>query len=156
MVFELIYGKSPSGLVYPFNLALISILLVAVITDLMARTVPNWLIFLGLMSALTISAAMNGFMGLGFMALGFAAGILFFLPIYLTGLLGAGDVKLIGIVGAFLGLHQMLVSAVLIFLVGGLISLFMLGRHRSSRHLPQVPYAVAIAAGVFAHLIIFN
>ena len=155
MVFELVYGRSPSGLLHLSNIALMSILSAAALSDLMVRAVPNWLIFVGLMVALVLASSFGGFAGLGFMALGMVGGVLLFFPIYMAGLLGAGDVKLIGVVGAFLGLHQMLVSSLLVFLIGGVISLFMLRRTASADRSAQVPYAVAIAAGVFLHLMVF-
>lgn len=155
MVLELVYGKTPSGLFYPSHVVLMTLLTLAAISDVMARTVPNGLIFIGLMVALVLSASLEGFSGLGCMALGLSAGILLFFPIYMVGLLGAGDVKLIGVVGAFLGLHQLLVSSLFVFLMGGVISLLMLSGRASACRPVQVPYAVAIAAGVFMHLMIF-
>lgn len=155
MVLELVYGRSPSGLVYPLNLVLMLILLVAAISDLMLRAVPNWLIFLGLMVALIWAAVSSGLMGLGFMTLGLLGGVALFFPIYMVGMLGAGDVKLMGLVGAFLGLHQLLVSSLFIFLMGGLISLLMLRKSAAASRSVQVPYAVAIAAGVASHLWMF-
>lgn len=155
MVLELVYGRSPSGLFSVSNIALMLILFTAAISDLIARVVPNWLVFIGLMVALVLASSLDGFTGLGFMALGLAGGVLIFFPIYLAGLLGAGDVKLIGVVGAFLGLHQLLVSSMLIFLIGGVVSLITLQRSAGSRQSAQVPYAVAIAAGVLLHLMVF-
>lgn len=155
MVFELVYGRSPSGLLHPSHIVLMTLLCAATVSDLVARVVPNWLIFMGLMAALVLASSLNGFTGLGFMALGLMGGVLLFFPIYLAGLLGAGDVKLIGVVGAFLGLHQMLVSSLLIFLMGGVISLITLRRAAFVRQSVQVPYAAAIATGVFLHLMVF-
>ncbi len=156
MVFELVYGRSPSGVLHPSGLALLSIIFLAAVSDLMFRIVPNWLIFVGLMAALILSSSGNGFAGMGFMALGLVSGVVLFFPLYMVGLLGAGDVKLMGVVGAFLGVHQMLISSLLIFLMGGVISLIMLRKAVSTQQPPQVPYAVAIAGGVFLHLAVFS
>lgn len=156
VVLELIYGRSPSGIFNLPTVVLMAILFSAAVSDLMLRTVPNWLIFSSLMVALVMSASLGGFVGLGILALGMISGVLLFLPIYMTGLLGAGDVKLIALVGAFLGLHQMLVASLLIFLAGGVISLITLQRTAGIGQSLQVPYAVAIAAGVLLHLMIFS
>ncbi len=156
MVLELIYGKSPSGIFSSMTVVLIVILCLAALSDLMLRVIPNWLIFIGLMIGLVMSASSAGFLGLGIMAVGISSGFLLFLPIYIVGLLGAGDVKLVALVGGFLGLHQLLIASLLIFLAGGVISLITLQRNSGSAHPVQVPYAAAIATGVLLHLLIFT
>ncbi len=156
MVLELIYGKSPSGIFSSMTVVLIVILCLAALSDLMLRVIPNWLIFIGLMIGLVMSASSAGFLGLGIMAVGISSGFLLFLPIYIVGLLGAGDVKLVALVGGFLGLHQLLIASLLIFLAGGVISLITLQRNSGSAHPVQVPYAAAIATGVLLHLVIFT
>lgn len=156
MVLELIYGESPSGIFSSMTVVLIVILCLAALSDLMLRVIPNWLIFIGLMIGLVMSASSAGFLGLGIMAVGISSGFLLFLPIYIVGLLGAGDVKLVALVGGFLGLHQLLIASLLIFLAGGVISLITLQRNSGSAHPVQVPYAAAIATGVLLHLVIFT
>jgi len=135
---------------------LIVILCLAALSDLMLRIVPNWLILIGLMIGLVMSASLGGFLGIGIMAVGAISGVLLFLPIYMVGLLGAGDVKLIALVGGFLGLHQLLVTSLLIFLAGGVISLITLQRAAGIHGSIQVPYAAAIATGVILHFMIFT
>jgi len=156
MVLELIYGESPSGIFSSMTVVLIVILCLAALSDLMLRVIPNWLIFIGLMIGLVMSASSAGFLGLGIMSVGISSGFLLFLPIYIVGLLGAGDVKLVALVGGFLGLHQLLIASLLIFLAGGVISLITLQRNSGSAHPVQVPYAAAIATGVLLHLVIFK
>lgn len=156
MVLELIYGESPSGIFSSMTVVLIVILCLAALSDLMLRVIPNWLIFIGLMIGLVMSASSAGFLGLGIMAVGISSGFLLFLPIYIVGLLGAGDVKLVALVGGFLGLHQLLIASLLIFLAGGVISLITLQRNSGPAHPVQVPYAAAIATGVLLHLVIFT
>lgn len=156
MVLELIYGRSPSGIFSPMTVVLIVILCLSALSDLMLRIIPNWLISIGLMIGLVMSASSAGFLGLGIMAVGTISGVLLFLPIYIVGLLGAGDVKLLALVGGFLGLHQLLIASVLIFLAGGVISLITLQRSSGLNNSMQVPYAAAIATGVLLHLLIFT
>lgn len=92
--------------------------------DLLTRRIPNWLTFpaigLGLGVQLWSSGgagALNGLLGT---LLGFA----FFFPIYATGYMGAGDVKLQMAVGAWLGWWLSLHVAVGAVLVGGVFALF--------------------------------
>lgn len=155
MALELFYGRLPSGIFSPSSIVLMALLIAAAITDMLARTIPNELIAIGLLVAL-IASVSNGFLGIGFMLLGCLGGFLFFLPVYLSGQLGAGDVKLMAVIGGFLGLHQLLVASIFVFLVGGCVALFMMLRLPAVGVRKDIPYATAIAGGVGAHLVLFG
>jgi hypothetical protein len=70
--------------------------------------------------------------------------------------MGAGDVKLVGVVGAAVGaLHvpSILLSTILI---GGLISsVFLLSKNKKLQA-SGIPYAIAIAGGVLQHFIFLS
>src|SRR5210317_773277 len=84
---------------------LIAILGIAILTDLSTHRIPNQLIVLGLSIALICSAAIGGLSGLTASLAGLGVGLALFLPMYACGVMGAGDVKLLGVAGAFLGPH---------------------------------------------------
>ena len=110
-------------------------------------------------------------------------GLLALMPLYLLRALGAGDLKLLAMVGAFVGAPTVLIVALYTLLAGGLLSLaVMLGRGvathtlRNLRYLmtdwalrvrsgqglamaplattaARLPYAVAISAGTVMALL---
>lgn len=87
------------------NLVLITVLLIALVIDMRIFKIPNLLTYPAMAAALTLHTVLNGASGLLFSLLGLVAGLgIFFLPFSL-GLMGAGDVKLMGAVGAALGVR---------------------------------------------------
>ncbi len=65
--------------------------------------VPNWLTFPMVLTGLIYGACVGGFPGLGWALLGMVMGLVTMLPIYAVGGMGAGDVKLMAGLGAWLG-----------------------------------------------------
>lgn len=87
-----------------FFVALVALLtLTAATIDLRTRRVPNWLTLTGLGGALLLHLVMLGPAGLGFALLGFGTGFGLLLILWLIGGAGGGDVKLMGALGAWLG-----------------------------------------------------
>ena len=76
---------------------------VAAGVDWRSRRIPNWLTVPGLVSAVTLHAVLGGWHGTLFAAKGAGLALLLLLPLVLMRALGAGDWKLMGVVGAFLG-----------------------------------------------------
>lgn len=114
---------------------LISVLLgYAVRTDLVARRIPNSLILAGLLAALAchllLPAGRGLFMpeagspGLGQAVLGMLCGGAVLFPLWAAGVLGAGDVKLMAVLGAFLGPWQVCGALLLTAAAGGLLAIF--------------------------------
>jgi prepilin peptidase CpaA len=104
-----------------FDLFLCSFLGLAVVFDLWERRIPNWLIFLALGAGFLLNAwqgteqVLNSLWGFGLV-------IAIFLIPFALGLIGAGDVKLLGAIGALLGVAW--VPRVLFYsaLAGGLLA----------------------------------
>lgn len=156
------------------QIILVAVLMFASITDLTQRKVYNWLIVPALIIGLVWNTVEMGWPGIGFSLLGLLAGGLLFLPFYLWGGMGAGDIKLMAVVGAFGGakfaLHAWFyialaggVAAVILLLIRGeLISTFKnLGRWVGSlfgskqpaapfSQAKALPYAMIILAGTVA------
>jgi prepilin peptidase CpaA len=76
---------------------------VAAVIDVRTRRIPNLLTFGGAAAALAYHTWAAGPSGLLTAVEGWAAGVALFLPMFLLRGLGAGDVKLLGAVGAWLG-----------------------------------------------------
>ncbi len=81
-------------------------------------------------------------------SVGIGVFLLFAVAFYL-GAMGGGDVKLAGALALWFTPYESLKLIVIMSLVGGLLTLVVLGVHRARKKegRPEVPYGVAIAAG---------
>ena len=77
--------------------------LIAGWTDWRSRRIPNWLTVPGLVIGLAANTVAGGWPGLKTSLLGAGLGLLVLLPFVLLRSLGAGDWKLAGALGAFVG-----------------------------------------------------
>jgi len=164
------------------TLLLLVLLGVALWSDLRRHRISNKLNLLILSSGLLLQTFFVGMDGLISGLLGLAVGFVIFIPFYLLGGFGAGDVKLMAVVGTFLGPEDTLLAAGLSLYIGaamGLIILLAIGGFKTylsrywtmlktfflTRQLvyqpPQAgeaaatrfPYAAAITAGTFTALL---
>jgi prepilin peptidase CpaA len=99
---------------------------IAVITDLRAHRISNLLVLAGLISSAVIQGWLYGFSGMTVWLMGLAAGLVIFLPHYAFAGMAAGDVKLMAMVGSFLGPVAALWSAALTLIVGGVLGVLVL------------------------------
>lgn len=173
----------PGAYVLPLQLALlVLLLLVATTVDVRERRIPNWLVASGMVAALAFHGIAPQGQGLLFALSGLSVGIATLLPMYALRVMGAGDVKLMGMIGAFLGVYGVIGAVLASMAAGGLLALAMAA---GKRMLPQMianlgdmmrqvhikkmigpaaapmspvasvgkmPYAVAITAGTLAQL----
>jgi Flp pilus assembly protein protease CpaA len=103
------------------NLLLLpGILAPAVYSDLRSHRIPNKLIILGLFVALVFQLAASATHGLWSGLLGAVIGLACFLPFYAMRAMGAGDVKLMAVVGFFMSPMGALYAALFSLLAGGL------------------------------------
>lgn len=110
-----------------------ALLATAVWHDVRSRRIPNRLVLWGTLAGLALQGALPagaGLFGTPFGALGLSGalagwglGLALLLPMYALGTLGAGDVKLMAMTGAFLGPHDILGAALLTLLAGGVLAL---------------------------------
>jgi prepilin peptidase CpaA len=97
----------------------IGIGLVACAFDLRTGRIPNWLTLGAALVALVVSTGEQGLAGTGGSALGWIVALLLWLPLYALGGMGAGDVKLIAAVGAWLGPADVIHAALYAAIAGG-------------------------------------
>jgi prepilin peptidase CpaA len=147
--------------------------------DIRTRRIPNLLTFGGAAVALGYSLVTAGPNGLATSALGWLAGAALFLPFFVLGGMGAGDVKLVACLGAWLGPLTAVYVDLYAAVAGGVMALALalatgyLGQALTNVWLllahwrvvgirplpeltlegargPRLPYAVPIAAGAVA------
>jgi prepilin peptidase CpaA len=75
----------------------------AVVTDTRSRRIPNWLTGSMMVAGFALAVSGLGAVTPGQAALGIATGLVLMLPGHVIGATGAGDVKLMAAVGAFVG-----------------------------------------------------
>ena len=114
------------------------VLILAAVIDGFELKVPNWVTFPFIISGWIYSTAAFGFEGLGWSLLGTVIGLALLLPAYAIGGMGAGDVKLLAGVGAWVyGLHTVYAFAVTA-IVGAVLAVAMvLVRRGWKRHAAQ-------------------
>ncbi|MDC7715131.1 prepilin peptidase [Vogesella sp. LYT5W] len=162
---------------------LTGLLLAAVFADMASRKIPNRLVFTGMIIGVLVQAFLPS--GDGFMPAfkGFLFGFGLFFPLYLLRVMGAGDVKLMAMVGCFTGSPAIFGVMLCTLLAGGVLSLifsikikafrqmldnvkFMIfmksiktigggltSSHDMAASVGSLPYAVAIAIGTAGYLV---
>jgi len=167
---------------HPVPLCVIVLVIVTASTDITARRIPNRVIALGLAAALAVQIWLHGPLAgsLEWLA-GAACGFALLLPFYLLRGMAAGDVKLLTMIGAWVGVTMTWHIALATFLIGGLWSVGLVIRRGSVGRLfanlrqlmygwvaaplrqpalidarassvGTIPYGVAIAAGTLGML----
>ena len=108
------------------DLILVALIGAALFLDLSQNRIPNYLTFPAIGWGLVFYTVTGGFSGLWFSLLGLLVGIaIFFIPFAMGGV-GAGDVKLLGAVGALQGWQFVLTAGLLTAVVGGVMALIYL------------------------------
>jgi prepilin peptidase CpaA len=157
--------------------ALAVLLVVAVRWDVLHHRIPNSATGLGFAMGCLLGAVASGFPGLYRSLGGAVVGLLCLLPFHLLRGMGAGDVKLMAAVGAFLGPLTTAFAAALTLVAGALIALGIVFRTRVHMASPvhallaevgeapgmqpkqtvwktRFPYAIAVATGTLAAVLL--
>jgi len=105
------------------------ILVIAAFTDIFKGKIFNWLTFpamlIGIIYQLFVTGLPEGLLSI----VGLFVGMACYLPFYIMGGTGAGDVKLMGAVGAFLGPKGVFLAFIWSTLAGGIYAVLLLIRH---------------------------
>lgn len=120
------------GLIENWHIWFVSaVLVVAAVIDGYKLKVPNWLTFPLILAGWTYSGIAEGWVGLGYSLLGTGAGLALLLPLYAIGGMGAGDVKLLAGVGAWVWSTTTFYAFCWSAVIGGVIALCMVLYRRS-------------------------
>lgn len=109
-----------------FQLAALAIAGAAVFTDTKQGIIPNKLTFPAVLVGCALHAALGGWDALGFAAAGAGLGLALFLLPFLFGNMGAGDVKLLAALGAFVGPFAIFGTFFYSVILGGAVAIFLL------------------------------
>ena len=110
------------------------VLVTAAVIDIRFQRIPNLLTYPTMVAALGYHFLINGVDGLLFSAGGLIVGIALFIVPYLMGGMGAGDTKLMGAVGAVLGIRGVVIASFSTAFIGGIYALVLLAvRYKYSK-----------------------
>jgi prepilin peptidase CpaA len=101
-----------------------AVAVIAAVCDLKTRRIPNILTFGAPLLALAVNGYLAGWQAVGLSILGWVVGLILFFPFYALGGLGAGDVKLLAALGAFVGPVAAVWLALFTSIAGGGMALF--------------------------------
>ncbi|SEA44529.1 A24 family peptidase [Nitrosospira multiformis] len=105
---------------------LLLLLLAAAWCDIRSRRIPNLLVFPGAIIGVLLHALLpqeTGGVGILGSLAGLGTGLALLLPLYLLRIMGAGDVKLMAMTGAFLGAQPTVGALLCVLLAGGVLAL---------------------------------
>ncbi len=114
--------------------AVSAILILAAWIDGRELKVPNWITFPMILAGLVYSTCVGGLGGLGAGMLGMCCGLLTLMPLYAVGGMGAGDVKLMAGIGAWLGWEITLAAFAVSVVVGAVMAVIMVLWDKSMKH----------------------
>jgi prepilin peptidase CpaA len=103
--------------------AVLVVCVAACVTDFRSRRIPNVLTFGAAAAAIGFHALTGGWSGLGGSLAGWAVGVAVFAPFFVLGGMGAGDVKLLAAIGAWLGPLDTVWTALYTMIAGGMLAL---------------------------------
>jgi prepilin peptidase CpaA len=103
------------------TVSLLLVVTLCAITDILEHRIPNIVLLPALLLALVCHSLLSGLPGVLDCILGLALGMAVLSPFYFLGGTSAGDVKLLGVVGALFGANGALVAAMASLVFGGVL-----------------------------------
>ena len=123
---------------WPFWFVTIALVVAAVIDGIKLK-VPNWLTFSLIISGWIYSGIAMGWTGIGWSLLGTVVGLALLLPAYSIGGMGAGDVKLLMGVGAWVHPEHTFYGFLISAVVGGMLAIIMVASRQAwKKHFHQM------------------
>lgn len=101
----------------------VAVALTACATDLTLRRIPNVLTCGAALAAVLYGGITGGSSGVISAVAGWCGGALIFMPFFLLGGMGAGDVKLLAAIGAWIGIPDVLWAAIYTSIAGGAVAI---------------------------------
>ena len=111
------------------NIILMTLLIIAVVNDIRFQKIPNAMTYPAMIIGIAYHSVVNGLQGFLFSMEGIIVGIALLIAFYIMGGMGAGDVKFMGSIGAFLGPKAVFTVFIYAALIGGIYALAVLAHH---------------------------
>ncbi len=145
LVFMLVYWQHGYTIMFLIYALLASLVMVIAVIDIKTMEVPDELIIFGLIVGVPIASYQIIIQNNTIIShiLGFVVGGgLFLLIAVITNAMGGGDIKLMAVIGLWVGLPKVLLITLLSFVVGAVISIFLLVFKIKGRKdfIPFVPF----------------
>jgi prepilin peptidase CpaA len=125
----------------------LALTILAALLDWRSRRIPNWLTVPGLLSGVVVHALIAGWHGALFALEGAGLALILLLPLVALRALGAGDWKLMGAVGAFVGPVMFLFVLMGSILASGLMAIVQV--YRTGRVMETLKNMVTLVRGFF-------
>ncbi|TJX14161.1 prepilin peptidase [Tissierella creatinini] len=103
------------------NYILVLTVIVSIYFDITQKKIPNFITFPVILWGLLTYTIFGGFEGFLFSGLGFLVGLGIFLILFILGVMGGGDLKLMAAIGALKGWKFVLYTSLYTAFVGGII-----------------------------------
>ena len=103
--------------------SLLLFLCMAAFQDIRSYRIGNVLVVSGALLGVLLNVFLPAGIGLYQSLAGLGVGLLLLLPLYLLRAMGAGDVKLMAMVGAFIGPQAILITMLYVLVAGGVLSI---------------------------------
>ena len=105
---------------------LLIVALAAAVYDVRYRRIPNWISVGGIAVGVLANSLTHGISGLLLSVGGFAMGFGLYFLLYVIHVMGAGDVKLMGAVGALVGWKNWVAIFVIAAVLGGIMAMILI------------------------------
>lgn len=112
-------------------LSLTSIVLLAVFQDVKSFKIKNYTILIGIIIGTLFNLFELGVLGIYPYIIGMIIPIIVLFPLFMIKALGAGDIKLLSVVGCFLGPSDIIKIIIISFFSGGVLSILYIIRSKS-------------------------
>lgn len=106
------------------NILLMAVVFAAAVSDYRFRKVPNYITFSAVLGGVALAILQGGFTGLSGSILGLFFGIALLSLPYAMGGIGAGDVKLLGAIGAIKGAGFVFAAFLGAGVIGGMMAVY--------------------------------
>lgn len=124
---------TPASVAATASILLCALLIAATWSDIRRYRIPNTLVYGGAILGLVLNtflpegngfaSALPGALGWRMALYGLGLGLAIMLPLYALHVVGAGDAKLVAMIGAFLGPHSIVYVIAFMMLTGGVLAI---------------------------------
>lgn len=147
LLFLLLYVKYGINSKYVILLVLLSLLIICSMIDLKRKIIPNAITYPGIVTGLILSLFFNHISFVSaLLGMVIPAGFLLLIALIIKKGMGMGDVKLVAMIGTFIGWEYTMLGIFIGSLVGSVIGLTLIAAHKMERK-TRIPFGPFISMG---------